>query len=192
VLLQLPGNWLIRAGCPCSMPAMAAAAARHPLLEHCPSPLTNMCAGAHAECTAQLHAQPGKIGYLFFHSQDLETAAGVFQSSPLIASCPTPAAHLVAGEGSRRTPRHKLASFCRSSSCQLLPTACMKPASYQNQHAACCACCAEDGTLWLGHDARDDMPQTVPALVACDCLREHGFEARLLVRQSKGGRLDGC
>ena len=45
-----------------------------------PIPSDQHCAGAHAECTAQLHAQPDKIGYLFFHSQDLEVAAGAFLS----------------------------------------------------------------------------------------------------------------
>lgn len=39
------------------------------------------------------------------------------------------------------------------------------------------ALCRERHAVVGARRARDDMPETVPALVTCDCLREHGFEA---------------
>jgi len=56
-------------------------------------------------------------------------------------------------------------------------------------------CCgwphAERGQLYLGHATRDGMPDKVTPLVACSCLRDHGFQVGRWVGGQRWGRQAG-
>ncbi len=94
---------------------------------------------AHAQCQEDLYATPAAVGYVFYHQQDLECAAGGLAAGPAgaCAAQPDPAGTRCAGP-----PR------------------------------------AEQGELWLGHSARDGMPDNVTPLVAAQMLRDQGLEVQ--------------
>lgn len=73
------------------------------------------CAGAHAECSEMLEAHPDKVGYVFYHNQDLELAAGGLGSCFAVGlSCP------VAGGGSDASHVQRQSSLSSEALCPCL------------------------------------------------------------------------
>lgn len=121
---------------------------------------------AHAHCFQLLADQPDKVGYLFYHGQDLDTAAG--EAAPGRRS---------AGRGAapRRQPIASAARLTPRGAPRLL-LGHQTHGGHTRAAPPPFSLLAENGRLYLGHAARPGMPDKVPPLVAVQCLADHGLQ----------------